>query len=229
MIGKIISKIKGDKDYKIESQYSNREWFVLLDERIFQILRGFISKICLVRAKGLFFKGRNVTIKHRGSFSAGKNLILGDNVYLNALSSDGINLGDNITIAQNSILICTGVISNKGTGITIGDNSGINASCYFGGQGGITIGSDVIIGPNVKIFSENHNFENPDIIIKNQGVTRKGVQIGNDCWIGAGATILDGVILQSKTVVAAGSVVTKSFEGNSIIGGIPARVIKPIS
>ena len=178
--------------------------------------------------KVFFFKGKNVVIKHRNSFRAGKNLILGNNVYLNALSKEGIILGDNVTIAQNSTLICTGVISNKGMGIVIGDNTGINNSCYFGGQGGITIGNNVIVGPNVKIFSENHNFDNPSVIIKNQGVTRLGVKIEDDCWLGAGATILDGVTLKRRTVVAAGSVVTKSFDGNCLIGGIPAQVIKHI-
>lgn len=228
MIGKLISKIKGDRDYKIDSKYSNQEWFTILWERGFQLLRGCIAKICLVKTNGLFFKGRNVVIKHRSSFRAGKNLILGNKVYLNALSSEGIILGNNVTIAQNSTLICTGVISNKGVGITIGDNTGINSYCYFGGQGGITIGRNVIVGPSVKIFSENHNFEDASIIIKDQGVSRKGVRIEDNCWIGAGATILDGVVLKNRTVVAAGSVVTKSFEANSLIGGIPARLIKPI-
>lgn len=229
MIGKLISKIKGNQDYKIESEYSNEEWFIIFWERGIQIIRGFIAKLFLVRAKGLFFKGKNVTIKHRSLFKAGKNLILGNNVYLNALSSDGIVLGNNVTIAQNTTLICTGVISNKGKGIIIGDNTGINSSCYFGGQGGIIIGENVIIGPNVKIFSENHNFEKFSVIIKEQGVSRKGVQIHDDCWIGAGATILDGVVLKTRTVVAAGSVVTKSSEANSIIGGIPAKTLKSIS
>lgn len=228
MIGKLISKIKGDQGYKIESEYSNMEWFIIFWERGIQLIRGYIAKLFFVKTEGLFFKGKNVAIKHRSLFKAGKNLILGNNVYLNALSSGGIILGNNVTIAQNTTFICTGVISNKGKGITIGDNTGINSSCYFGGQGGITIGNNVIIGPSVKVFSENHHFEDASIIIKNQGVSRKGVQIGDDCWIGSGATILDGVVLKNRTVVAAGSVVTKSFEANVIIGGIPARILKSI-
>lgn len=228
MISKLISNIKGDESYRMDSKYSYLELLIILWERGVQIVRGIIAKVFLVRAKGLFFKGKNVVIKHRNSFRAGKNLILGNNVYLNALSKEGIILGDNVTIAQNSTLICTGVISHKGMGIVIGDNTGINNSCYFGGQGGITIGNNVIVGPNVKIFSENHNFDNPSVIIKNQGVTRLGVKIEDDCWLGAGATILDGVVLKRRTVVAAGSVVTKSFDGNCLIGGIPAQVIKHI-
>lgn len=225
MIQKIISKIKGE-EYVITSQYSNVEWFVIISERTFQILRGVWSKIFLVRAKGLFFKGKNVSIKHRRLFSSGKNLILGNNVTINALSENGIVFGENVTVAQNCTLICTGVISEKGVGIKIGDNTGINAYGYFGGQGGITIGNEVIIGPYVKIFSENHNFSEKGTSIRNQGVQRKDVVIGDDCWIGANVTILDGVELKERTVVAAGSVVTKSFEEGVVIGGIPAKVIK---
>ena len=80
----------------------------------------------------------------------------------------------------------------------------------------------------MKIFSENHNFSEGDLAIRKQGVSRKGVSIGNDCWIGANTAILDGVELKDRTVVAAGSVVTKSFEGNVLLGGIPAKVLKKI-
>jgi acetyltransferase-like isoleucine patch superfamily enzyme len=228
MIAKIISKLKGDSTYNIGSTYSSREWFVILYERGFQILRGFIAKLFLLKVKGICFKGRNVIIKHRSLFSSGKNLILESNVSINALSETGINLGDNVTISRNCTLICTGVISHKGVGITIGNNTGINSYCYLGGQGGIEIGDNVIIGPQVKIFSENHNFSDASTIIKNQGVTRLGVKIESDCWIGSGATILDGVVLKKRTVVAAGSVVNQSFEENSLIGGIPAKLIKKI-
>lgn len=227
MIQKFISKIKGDK-YEITSNYSNAEWFVILNERSWQVIRGLWSKLFLVRVNGLFFKGKNVRVQHRRSFSSGKNLILGNNVMINALSKNGIKLGENVTIAQNSTLICTGVISDKGTGITIGNNTGINVNAYLGGQGGITIGDDVIIGPYVKIFSENHNFEGKDALFRKQGVSRKGVIIGNDCWIGSNVTILDGVELKDRTVVAAGSVVTKSFGSDVVLGGIPAKVIKEI-
>ena len=96
MIAKIISKLKGDSSYKIGSTYSSREWFVILYERGIQILRGFFAKFFLLRTKGICFKGRNVTIKHKALFSSGRNLILEDNVSINALSENGIRFGDNV-------------------------------------------------------------------------------------------------------------------------------------
>ncbi|MNK96710.1 putative acetyltransferase [compost metagenome] len=163
---------------------------------------------------------------HLRKISCGSNFIIEDNVYINGLSKSGISLGSNVTIQRDSILVCTGVIRRLGVGITIGDNVGINARVYLGGQGGIEIGKDVIIGPSVKIFSENHKYNRTDLEIKDQGETRKGVKIGNDCWIGAGAIILDGVTIDEGCVVAAGSVVTKSFPAFVVIGGVPAKIIR---
>ncbi|MNL60449.1 putative acetyltransferase [compost metagenome] len=117
-------------------------------------------------------------------------------------------------------------MSQIGTGVKIGNGSGINAYAYLGGQGGIAIGENVIIGPGVKIFSENHVFADLDESIKSQGVSRKGVVIKDDCWIGSNVTILDGVVIESGCVIAAGAVVTKSIPKMSVAGGVPAKVLK---
>ncbi|GAA4333146.1 hypothetical protein GCM10023149_39720 [Mucilaginibacter gynuensis] len=226
LIEKIIRKLKGNPDYKWENSYSLKELFVILSGRFSQLLRGAWGKMFFKSSHGLVFMGSNVVIKHAYLFSAGTNLILEDNVYVNALSFDGINIKNNVSIARNCTIICTGVISQKGKGITIGDNSGINAGTYLAGQGGIEIGDNVIIGPGVKIFSENHNFSDLHVNIKDQGVSRSGVSIKNNCWIGAGVTILAGVTIGEGCVIAAGSIVTKSVAANSVVAGVPGRVLK---
>lgn len=225
-VEKIIKYLKKDKNYKLDENYSFRELFFIVKYRGFQVIRGIITKIKLKKSNGFIFCGRNVKVQFGFLVTAGKSLILEDNVILNALSHKGINLGDNVTIAKNSVLQCTGVIANKGVGIKIGNNSAVGANSYLGGQGGIEIGNDVIMGPNVNIFSENHKYNNLDIPIRKQGETRKGVIINDNCWIGAGSIILDGVEIGEGCVVAAGSVVTKSIPPNSVVAGIPAKVIK---
>ena len=82
------------------------------------------------------------------------------------------------------------------------------------------------MGPNVQIFSENHNFNSFDKTIREQGVTKQAVVIGNNCWLGAGCTILSGVTVGDGCVIAAGSIVTKSVPPNSVVAGVPAKVIK---
>lgn len=220
-----IRKLKKDQSYKLENQYSTKQLFYISFYRLLQLIRGFFLKF-RIKSKGLVFKGRNVVVEHAYLLRSGRSLILEDYVSINALSQNGIIMGDNVTIAKFSVLTSTGVIANKGIGIRIGSNSAVGAHSFLGGQGGIIIGENVIMGPNVKIFSENHNFKDLTVIIRKQGESRKGVEIKNDCWIGAGATILDGVVLESGCVVAAGSVVTKSFASNSIIAGVPAKLVK---
>jgi acetyltransferase-like isoleucine patch superfamily enzyme len=226
MIEKLIKILKNDPNYKWESSHSARDLFNISLVRAFQIIRGLFLKPFLKKSSGLLFVGRNVKVRHAYQVTSGKNLILEDNVSINALSFNGITFGDHVSIARDSILLCTGIISIKGTGINIGNGTGINARAYLAGQGGITIGNDVIIGPNVQIFSENHNFSDLDIKIKEQGFTKKPVTIGNNCWFGAGVTILGGVNIGDGCVIAAGSVVTKSIPSNSVVAGVPAKVIK---
>jgi acetyltransferase-like isoleucine patch superfamily enzyme len=109
--------------------------------------------------------------------------------------------------------------------ITIGERFYCNYNFFVQGSGGVQIGNDVIVGPNVSIFSENHQFARRDVPINRQGTRCAPVSIGDDVWIGAGATILPGVTIGNGCVVAAGSVVTRSFEEFSVVGGVPARVI----
>jgi len=222
----IIQKLKGNPEYRFQSDYSFTQLYYISYYRLKQILRGLAIRVKFKKVQGILFSGKKVSIEHGYLITTGRSLILEDGVSLLALSQNGISFGNNVTIARNAVLNATGVIRSKGTGITIGNNSAVGAQSYLGGQGGITIGNDVIMGPGVKIFSENHNYSDPDIPIRMQGENRTGVTIGDNCWIGSGVIILDGVTLESGTIVAAGAVVSKSFGKNQLIGGVPARIIK---
>ena len=106
------------------------------------------------------------------------------------------------------------------------DVSSINVFNNWGGyfqsyKGRITIGKDCYFAQNVGIITDNHDPQNPDLYLPGEDVS-----IDDHCWLGMNSVILPGVHLGSYTTVGAGSVVTKSFEGNCIIAGNPARVIR---
>jgi acetyltransferase-like isoleucine patch superfamily enzyme len=114
--------------------------------------------------------------------------------------------------------------TNFGRFISIGKNVFINHACSFLDLGGITIEDHVLLGPKVNLITENH----PLNITDRRSLICKPIVIKRNAWIGAAATILPGVIVGENAVVAAGAVVSKDVPPNMIVGGVPAKIIKPI-
>lgn len=216
----------GRKNYKVDKNLAMYDIILLLYSKFFSLLRGFILKITLKESKGLIFLGKRSKISFRNKISMGKTITIGDNVEINGLSKHGIKIGDNVSILKNTIIECTGVIRHLGESLVIGNNVGIAQNCFIQVRGKVDIGNNVIFGPNVSIFSENHIFKNHNLPVNAQGESRKGVKIGNGVWIGTRAVILDGVTVGENSIIAAGSIVNKDVMPYSIIGGVPARLIK---
>jgi acetyltransferase-like isoleucine patch superfamily enzyme len=115
--------------------------------------------------------------------------------------------------------------TNFGKFISIGKNVFINHACSFLDMGGITLEDEVLIGPRVNLITENHPQEPGD----RRALITKPITIKRNAWIGAGATILPGVTIGENAIVAAGAVVSKDVPANTIVAGIPAKVIKPLA
>ncbi|MFT4116120.1 sugar O-acetyltransferase [Bradyrhizobium sp.] len=113
-----------------------------------------------------------------------------------------------------------------GNEIRVGRNVFVNQNCTFYDLGGLDIGDDVMIGPNVSIITTGHPLQ-PS---QRRSVTiGKPIVIERNVWIAAGATIIGGVTVGENSVVAAGAVVTKDVPANTLAGGNPARVIRAIA
>jgi acetyltransferase-like isoleucine patch superfamily enzyme len=135
-------------------------------------------------------------------------------------------LGDIIgTAVSDTSIVVAPFYTNFGKFISIGKNVFINHACSFLDMGGITIEDGALIGPRVNLVTENHPL-NPD---QRSDLLTKPIRIRQKAWIGAGATILPGVTVGENAVVAAGAVVTKDVPDNTIVGGIPAKIIRSIS
>ena len=129
--------------------------------------------------------------------------------------------GENIYIAKN---IYIKNIEN----IILGSNVSIHEMCYLDGYGGITIGNNVSIAHNTSLISFDHTYDDAATPIKYNPSIKKSIVLHNDIWIGAGVRILGGNIIHKRSIVAAGSVVTKDVERYSIYAGVPAKKIKSI-
>ena len=225
LIARLIRSL-GREGYEIDTHLTNADIIIILFTKMFGLVRGIRLKLFLKECKGLIFVGKNCNIKNGNKISVGSTLNIGDNVEINGLSRSGIRIGNNFSIHKNSIIECTGVISELGEGLTIGNNVGFAQNCFIQVRGPVRIGNNVIFGPGVSIFSENHVSSDLNKFINEQGTTRKGVTIEDGVWIGTRAIVLDGVTVGKNSIVAAGSIVTKDVPPNTIVGGIPARVIK---
>ena len=112
-----------------------------------------------------------------------------------------------------------------GKSITVGKNVFINACCKFQDQGGIEIGNGVLIGHNVTLATLNHD-ERPQF---RQNIYPKPIKIGDNVWVGSNATILAGVTIGDGAIIGANAVVTKDVPENTIVAGVPAKIIRKVS
>jgi len=125
---------------------------------------------------------------------------------------------------DESVNIFTPLYINYGKHTTIGKNVFINFDCIFLDLGGITIEDNVLVGPRVSLLTEGHPLERSD----RHSLIAKPIHIRKNAWIGAGAIILQGVTIGENAVVAAGSVVSGDVADNTVVGGIPGKMIKMI-
>ncbi|MBN3957721.1 acyltransferase [Nostoc sp. NMS8] len=173
--------------------------------------------------------GNSVYIQNGVEFNGTSCIEIGSGVYIfkgvrmdaRGHKNNRIHLGNRVAIERN-----VDIGSLEDTCIQIDEDTFIAPNVSIEGPGNIKIGKHCLIAAHSGIYANNHNFADPIEPIKYQGVTRKGIVIEDDCWLGHGVTVLDGVTIGKGSVIGAGAVVNRDIPPFSVAVGIPARVIK---
>ncbi len=164
---------------------------------------------------------RDVRIEIPSRVFLHNKVVLGEHCWISAGTKDGeIRFSDNAFLAHR----CT--LAAQGGKILIGEHVHISRNSYINGIGKVEIGNDTMIGPNVVLVSGGHPFDDVNIPIRLQGVTRDKITLGDDVWLGANVCVMSGVTIGKGSVIGAGAVVTKDIPPYSIAGGVPAKVIR---
>lgn len=172
--------------------------------------------------KGLIL-GRGLTVRHPGRIDFGDNVAVDDYVFIDASGSGdiGVQLRDGVILSRNC------VVMGKNGYIVFDERADIGCNCTFASVSGISIGAATIIAANCYIGGGRYYHDRLDPAIMDQGVYSRGeIVIGDKCWIGAGAVILDGVKIGTGAIVGAGSVVTKDVPDYAVVAGAPAKIIR---
>jgi acetyltransferase-like isoleucine patch superfamily enzyme len=170
----------------------------------------------------------NVVLRNPKYIKFGKNVVIDRNVTLDVRSSlvtdsnkCGLELGNNVLIGNNSMILA------KGGNINLGNAVNVSSNCRIASEGNIEIGESCLISAYCYIGPGNHKFEDIETPIMEQGMHGGlGIKIGKNVWIGTRVTILDGVIIGDNSVIGAHSLVKNDVPANTIVAGTPAKFIK---
>lgn len=171
--------------------------------------------------KGVTF-GQNVTLRHPQKIKIGDNVVIDDNCMLDAKGTDneGITIGNNVFIGRNTILSC------KNGDIILKNNVNIGFNSYIFSANKVEIGEYGLIAAYCYLIGGNHDYDDSDKPILEQGRTSYGITLEENIWFGAGVKVQDGVTIGKNSIIGTSAVVTKDIPPYSIAAGIPARVIK---
>ena len=211
----------------------NQHLFSLLEYELATVLLGNLSGAVGYLLRKRFYRrlfrelgssvilGKGLVLRHPNKITLGQGVAIDDYSLLDASGADeaGITLKDNVIVSRNC------VIQGKTGPIEIGEKTDIGCNTIISSGAGIFIGNSVLIAGNCYIGGGRYLANRLDIPMMEQGVYSKGpVEIGDDVWLGTGATVLDGVRIGRGCIVGAGAVVTKDLPDYAVAVGVPARV-----
>jgi len=181
----------------------------------------------IMKLGGLVAIENGVRIRFADHIKLAKGVYIDEGVYLHACTG-GIVIDRGTLVMHHAELHVYNFRGIPNAGIKIGQDCLIGEFNVIRGQGGVSIGDRVYTSPGTQIIAVNHVFDDPEKHFIDQGITAQGIIIEDDVWLGSNAVVTDGVRIGVGAVVAAGAVVTEDVPPHSIVGGVPARIIKKV-
>jgi acetyltransferase-like isoleucine patch superfamily enzyme len=227
---------RGPLRYHVEAQSTGLGRYIL-EQTLFSFLQGIpglagiglraLAYRLILRSDGPPVVEDHVRLCQPANIHLGRQVYLDHGVYLHACPQ-GIFIGDETFVMHGSVLHVYNFRDLPHAGIWVGRNCFIGDRCIIRGQGGVWIGDFVLLAPNVQMLAVNHLFDVPSRPIIQQGITAQGIVVEEGAWIGAGATLLDGVRVGAGAVVGARAVVTQDVPPRTLAAGAPARVVRTL-
>ena len=187
---------------------------LLLRSKLYPLLLGTVGS-------GVIF-GSNVVLRHPHKIHLGDNIVIDDNCVLDAKGEEGnsIVVGNGVFIGRNTILYC------KDGDIAIGDNTTISFNCDIFSANVVSVGQNVQMAAYCFLNGGTHSYDRTDLPVLQQERSGIGITVEDNVWVGADAKIMDGVTVGRDSIVGAGAVVNHDVAPFSIVGGIPAKLIR---
>ncbi len=219
------------------SRQAESTWRYWLEQLLFFAI-GWVPTILGVGLRGVFYRlalrmegwaaiERNVRLRYASRLRLGHGSYLDEQVYIHAMPN-GVEIGAGSMVMHGAVLHVYNFRDIGHAGIRIGRDCLVGEYSLIRGQGGVHLGDRVFTSPFTQIIAVNHVFDNPERSFVEQGITAQGIHIEDDVWLGAGAIVTDGVRIGKGAVVAAGAVVTEDVPPHTVVGGVPARVLRGI-
>lgn len=171
--------------------------------------------------RGVVF-GTNVVLRHPHKIEIGANTIIDDNCLLDAKGWDnaGIRIGAGVYLGRNSILSC------KNGDIVLGDRVNIGFNCEVFSGSRVVLGADTLVAAYCYLIGGDHAPQDVNASVTEQPSRSRGIEIGPQCWFGAGVKVLDGITVGNNAIIGAGAVLTRSIPAYAVALGVPARVVR---
>lgn len=229
-------RITGGPGLYLRRQADSPARYIL--EQTLQALVGWIPTLVGIGARALLYRlmlhmeglaaiESGVRLRFANHIRLGRGAYLDQGVYIHACPQ-GVEIGAGTLVMHGAVLHVYNFRDLPHAGIKIGQDSLIGEYTVIRGQGGVTIGDRVYTSPMTQLIAVNHNFDDPTRPFVEQGITAQGIVVEDDVWLGSGAIITDGVRVGQGAVIAAGAVVTKDVAPHTVVGGVPARLIRQI-